>query len=75
MAQQVQFTCDVCGKVKGESNHWFLFVSPVSRTQDNGYGFQVEPFEYHGPIGTQHICSPGCLHKHIDQTISGWRQA
>jgi hypothetical protein len=26
MVWDVSFTCDICGKKKGESNHWWMFV-------------------------------------------------
>ena len=26
MVWEVSFTCDICGKKKGDSNHWWMFV-------------------------------------------------
>ena len=29
MTQEIKTTCDVCGKIKGESNHWItLWIAP-----------------------------------------------
>ncbi len=53
-------TCDVCGKVKGESNHWFkveirsqcIFVTPASWARNTK---------------EQDACGQECVHKLLDR--------
>ena len=37
MVWDVTFTCDICGKPKGEANHWWMAaVGPVPCFEENG---------------------------------------
>ncbi len=56
-----QYTCDVCGRAKGEVNHWWR-----ARV---GNALHIYHWEYFGEGGddesvpTKHICGHECLNK------------
>ena len=65
-------TCDVCGQVKGESNHWFLVVSPEHPTpESHGIAFGASTAMFSDPEGLilEDICGQACLHKRLSRWI------
>jgi hypothetical protein len=62
MSSQVTTTCDVCGTVKKETNHWFRIV----RNHTNGYSdtelsFTIAPANAEpGSYNYQDTCSDKC---------------
>jgi hypothetical protein len=66
-------TCDVCGRVKGETNHWFLAIAPIdtSDPRSNGIAFGTSAAELEDPRGLirQHICGQECMHKRLSRWI------
>jgi hypothetical protein len=61
------YKCDYCGKIKGESNHWWLRV-----TYGPGQAFIVD--EWSAQLADQgnveHICSQECASKALSQWMS-----
>ena len=65
MALTQQITCDVCPKVKGEANHWFMFNA---RARDITFEpWQTPEFEY-----KSHACSEACCVTILSRTLSEW---
>ncbi len=63
MAQKTVITCDMCGKIKGESNHWY-------QGKNDGV-IQI------ATLGSQSfsdpdvdLCGRGCAHKWIDSQFT-----
>ena len=65
MALTQQITCDVCTKVKGEANHWFLFSS-----RDREITF--EPWDGGTIEYKSHVCSEACCVTVLSRTLSSW---
>jgi hypothetical protein len=62
-------TCDVCGQIKGETNHWFIALTNAGH-HEVGIGF--------GPADCDHqtdttiredICGQECLRKRLSQWL------
>ena len=56
-----QTTCDCCGVIKGEVNHWYLY-----RTSMNS--FTLRPWDENfmtDEVG--HVCGQQCGHKLLDE--------
>ncbi len=63
--------CDVCGKLKGETNHW-LKVSPSVSRLDGGLMFSKDPdFQSGGLTQIEDICGQECAHKRL----SAWLES
>lgn len=63
MATQTQYTCDVCGKPKGATNHWYALT--IER-----FVMKVWPFGVgHDIAGALHICGEACLLKKISERL------
>lgn len=68
MAEQTVYTCDECGKVKGETNHWF-------RALTEGRSIVFTPWDE--PIGypddkdrpERHLCGHACAIQLLSKTI------
>ena len=64
------YKCDYCGKLKGESNHWWLKLPqpdhPVPR-------FELFPWNeaLNDAEGVEHICSQECASKALSKWMSG----
>ena len=64
------YQCDICGKVKGEANHWFK-AAKLSPT------ITLVPWEFQFDMGIKgsgatilHLCGLGCAHKAMEQTLA-----
>lgn len=68
-----QIKCDVCGAVKGETNHWLVAV-----TVSNRAGIMFIPAECveesRNPLAVyEDICGHDCAHKHFSRWLeSPW---
>jgi hypothetical protein len=63
-------TCDVCGVERGESNHWFMGISPVS----SGDWTSIKKWsDETAKLNTtvKHLCGQLCVHKFIDAFMEG----
>ncbi|MDE2106354.1 MAG: hypothetical protein KGL39_54565 [Patescibacteria group bacterium] len=76
MAQKTTYTCDVCGRRKGEANHWWLVII----NDDNAlepeilapemWSFAVVPWTAIGRMkltAALDLCGVGCVHKRLAQ--------
>lgn len=65
-----QFSCDVCGRVKGEANHWFLgyhhpaaSIIHLSKWND---GIERDGDDGH----IAHLCGLECVNKWVQQQLT-----
>lgn len=73
MAREIRITCDCCGKLKGDNNHWW-----VIRVEDALHLYTFEWIElhldYHLLHKLQYLCGYFCVSKVIasfmDKTIN-----
>ncbi len=63
-----QYSCNCCGKLKGESNHWLALRkgSTATRIFPN---LTITAFADAGP-DDEHYCSQECLLKAVDRFVS-----
>lgn len=63
-----QIRCDVCGAIKGETNHWLVAIVDPSFV-----GIAFEPAELledrSGPPVFEDICGHACAHKRFSQWL------
>jgi hypothetical protein len=65
MAQQVQYICDGCGKVKGEANHWFAALIWDS-------AFWIRTWADRDKLDSpQHFCGAECVQKRVSEFMGG----
>lgn len=64
MSYQTTFTCDVCGRVKGETNHWFVALHPV--------GIWFGPWSENRARQPKsvHLCGETCACIHLSEFLS-----
>jgi hypothetical protein len=65
--QYPNYCCDVCGKDKGETNHWFA-VWAINEMEFRVLPWQ-EAVEASSLEKCQHICGEECLHKRLSQWL------
>jgi hypothetical protein len=70
MARAESITCDVCGRGKGEANHWLVATSPVGRPDHVGF----VPSEDRGATEAQgliveDICGADCAHRRLQLAL------
>jgi hypothetical protein len=65
MAWDVSFSCDICGKKKGEANHWWMVMLgdvPCWEEDQPSHRFTIFPWnaaESQNPE-MYHLCGEGC---------------
>jgi len=65
------FQCDVCTKIKGETNNWILVITNVVKHTITMSSFSVKLARR----GTHTIlCGEGCLHKYISENTNKLRR-
>ncbi len=65
MVWDVSFTCDICGKTKGEANHWWLAeLATDTRTTDDNPAPRFTLMRWHIAESRNpeiyHLCGQGC---------------
>lgn len=62
------FKCDVCGKVKGEANHWWKLAF-----MDEGRPHLVllPMADKYEPTGSIHLCGESCVQRKVSEFMSG----
>jgi hypothetical protein len=68
MTWDVSFTCDICGKKKGEANHWWMVVlSDVPCHDDGQPGLRFTLLPWNAAESRiaemRHLCGQGCAMK------------
>lgn len=65
MALSEQISCDICGVVKQQANHWILWgKSSVGVIDFSSWGSE---YKYLG-----HLCGESCAHKMLAKAIEDW---
>ena len=74
MAEVKTFSCDVCGKLKQKSNHWF--VGFVSKEGTSGTRTMFSLMEWAESAATartsaevNHLCGMECAHKAMEKAL------
>lgn len=78
MAQQTTYTCDECGKQRGDANHWWLatFLSNVqieyASDFDREHGMAFAKWSEEGSRQPHafHLCGNGCATKLLSKWMS-----
>jgi hypothetical protein len=67
-------TCDVCGRPKGDTNHWFKAISALdtSNPANIGIAFGPSTASISDPEGLviEDICGDACAHKRLSRWIA-----
>jgi len=71
MVWDISFTCDICGKKKGEANHWWMVVLGAVPCYDEGqpaHRFTLLPWNIAESRNPEmyHLCGQGCAMKAMD---------
>lgn len=68
MSRSEVFKCDVCGKQKGEANHWFLANTPVSpQPVIRICGWNIDAAYMPEFV---HLCGEECVQKKVSEFLS-----
>ena len=77
--KQAATICDICGRAKQETNHWFVAITDTALmdVSDTAIIFdEAEAADDRGRIGhTEDICGQECLHKRLNQWLDGLQAA
>lgn len=67
MAVVTTYTCDVCGKQRGEANHWFKWVVPDSKQRV----IAIMPWDatWNASAGVGHLCGPACAQRKLQECL------
>lgn len=70
MARAESITCDICGRAKGETNHWLVATSSEGQPAHVAFA----PFEGGDYIVTEglvieDICGADCSHKRLQRAL------
>lgn len=76
MAWVERFTCDICGKLMGDAESWWVAMSECAAT-NNGNARQpmLKLTQWDNLLGHQagskHLCGAGCTHTFLDRWMAG----
>ena len=75
MAWDVSFTCDICGKKKGEANHWWMLSyaeCPCDEDDQLPQRFSVMPWNADSSRNPEmrHLCGMGCAMKALERFMT-----
>jgi hypothetical protein len=78
MAWVERFTCDVCGKLRGDSESWWVAASecvPASTARSTQPTLQLMPWEnlLAHSAEAKHLCGAACVHTFLDRWMAGLR--
>lgn len=68
MAQKITYSCDYCGAVKGEQNHWFI-VAPSATPVTDAARIVIEKWD--PQIQGKHACGERCVAKAVSEFCGG----
>lgn len=71
MARAESVTCDVCGRVKGEANHWLIAFSGADKPAAVGFVSAADRQELDGlsDLVIEDLCGADCAHKRLQRTL------
>jgi hypothetical protein len=78
MAWVERFTCDVCGKLMGEPEGWWVAADECDSPSGQGPSQPVlrlmrwDNFAGHA-AGSKHLCGAVCMHTFLDRWMTGSR--
>jgi hypothetical protein len=75
MAWDVSFNCDICGKKKGEANHWWMVLLGDVPCYDEGQPamrFTLLPWNQAESRNREmyHLCGQGCAMKAMERFMT-----
>jgi hypothetical protein len=74
MAEQRIYTCDECGAVKRDVNHWFKIVSTSDSLRLVSWNFELGGYEQ-DHLRVKHICGDACVTKAVAKFMTGIKRA
>ncbi len=73
MVWDVTFSCDICGKPKGEANHWWMALLPpdekTTATPERFLLMRWSRSESQGQ-GMYHLCGQGCALQAVERFMT-----
>jgi hypothetical protein len=70
MARTLQITCDQCGKVKAQANHWWIGRFNTDDPAAGGLFIMLLPIDETAPVGDDHhLCGEECVQKFVAQKM------
>jgi hypothetical protein len=81
MAVSEQISCDVCGAVKGDTNHWLVAITPQPGTEEpeqKGIAFGtlnalLSKAADEDDLKIEHLCGEACAHTRLSQFLESLR--
>jgi hypothetical protein len=75
MAWDVSFSCDICGKKKGEANHWWMLSyaeCPCDEDDQVPQRFSITPWSADSSRNAEmrHLCGKGCAIKALERFMT-----
>ena len=75
MVWDVSYTCDICGKKKGEANHWWMLATGEVGCWDEGQPnqrFTILPWNDAESRNQEmrHLCGQGCATKALERFMT-----
>ncbi len=75
MAWVERFRCDVCGKVMGEPENWWIAMDECASSSE---GDPTQPvlklMSWDNLLGhsaeSKHLCGAGCVHRYLDRWMA-----
>ncbi len=65
------FKCDICGKVKGEENHWFCATGQFTPDAQVVIGSWHSRGKFPEPHLVRHLCGMDCAQKFMHKILEG----
>lgn len=75
MVWDVSFTCDICGKKKGEANHWWMLSyaeCPCDEADQVPQRFSIMPWNGESSRNSEmrHLCGQGCAMQALERFMT-----
>ena len=72
MAKSVIYTCDGCGKQKGEANRWFRFAVKKVTVNPPAREMVVAEWDVDDMLANHmHLCGAECVSKKVSEFVGG----
>ena len=75
MAWIERFTCDLCGKLMGESEDWWVAINecvPTDSSEPSHPSLKLMPWDNLAghSAGSKHLCGAACVHRYLDRWMA-----